>query len=117
LVGKAERKRLGGPGHRWENKIKMNLEETGREDVNWVHLSQDRNQGWGIVNTANEPFGSIKSWGLLWHPSNYSFFEKDSAVWSSTMHYRETFYTSSHTKIFHATCPTHVNLPQLIINE
>jgi hypothetical protein len=30
----------------------MNLKETGCEDVNWIHLAQDRDQWWAVVNTA-----------------------------------------------------------------
>jgi hypothetical protein len=29
----------------------MDLKETGCEDVNWIHLAQDRNQWRDVVNT------------------------------------------------------------------
>jgi hypothetical protein len=43
LVGKPERKRpLEIPRHRRENNIRMDLREVGWKDVDWMHLSQDR---------------------------------------------------------------------------
>jgi hypothetical protein len=51
VVGKPEGK---GPlriyRHEWEDNIRMDLEEIGREDVDWVHLTQDRGQWWALVN-------------------------------------------------------------------
>jgi hypothetical protein len=45
LVGKPEGKRpLGEPRHRWVNNIRINLRETGWEGLDWVHLTQDRDQ-------------------------------------------------------------------------
>jgi hypothetical protein len=45
FVGKYEGKRpRGRPRHRWENKIRMDLEEIGWEGVGWLHLAQDRDQ-------------------------------------------------------------------------
>jgi hypothetical protein len=42
LVGKPEGKRpLGRPRHRWENNIKMDLQEVGCEGMDWIELSQD----------------------------------------------------------------------------
>jgi len=34
------------PRRRWEDNIRMDLREIGWEDVNWMHLAQDRDQ-WG----------------------------------------------------------------------
>jgi len=31
--------------HRWKNNIKTNLNETGFEDVDWVHLLRVRSSG------------------------------------------------------------------------
>jgi hypothetical protein len=31
--------------HRWDHNIKMAIIETGYEDVNWIHLVQDRAEG------------------------------------------------------------------------
>jgi hypothetical protein len=45
LVGKPEGKiPFGRSRHRWEDNIRMDLGETGWEDVDWIHLTQDRDQ-------------------------------------------------------------------------
>jgi len=45
LIGKPEWKRpLGRPRHRWKNNIKMHLREIGWEVVEYMHLTQDRDQ-------------------------------------------------------------------------
>jgi hypothetical protein len=45
LVGKLERKRpLGRPRHRWEDNIKMVLQEVGCRGVDWIELAQDRDR-------------------------------------------------------------------------
>ena len=51
--GKPEGKRtLGRPRRRWENNIKMDLQEMGYEGKDWIELAQDRN-GWrALVNAA-----------------------------------------------------------------
>jgi hypothetical protein len=52
LVGKSEGKRpLGRPRHRWENGIRMDLREIGWESVGCIHLAQDRDWWWALVNT------------------------------------------------------------------
>jgi hypothetical protein len=43
LVGKPEGKRpLGGPKHRWEDNIKMNVLEIRLNGANWINLAQNR---------------------------------------------------------------------------
>jgi hypothetical protein len=43
LVGKPESKRpLGRPRRRWEDNIKMELQEVGCEGMDWIDLAQDR---------------------------------------------------------------------------
>jgi hypothetical protein len=50
-VGKAEWKRpLGRHGRRQEYNIKMDLKETGWEDVDWMHLAQNRDQWRALMN-------------------------------------------------------------------
>jgi hypothetical protein len=45
LVGKPEGKRsLGRPRHRWENNIKMDLQEVGRGCGDWMEVAQDRDR-------------------------------------------------------------------------
>jgi hypothetical protein len=53
LVGKPEGKRpLGRPRCRWEDNIKMDLREIGWGGVNWIHLTQYRDQWRSLVNTV-----------------------------------------------------------------
>jgi hypothetical protein len=41
LVGKPEGKRpLGRPGRRWEDNIKMDLQEVGCVGMDWIRLAQ-----------------------------------------------------------------------------
>ena len=42
-VGKPEGKRPLGPRHRWEDNIKMDIQEVGCGGVDWIELTQDRN--------------------------------------------------------------------------
>jgi len=45
LVGKHEGKRpLGGPRRRWEDNIRMELQEVGCGDMDWIKLAQDRDR-------------------------------------------------------------------------
>jgi len=45
LVGKSEGKRpLGRPGRRWEGNIKIDLQEMGCGDMDWIDLAQDRDR-------------------------------------------------------------------------
>jgi hypothetical protein len=45
LVGKPEGKRpLGRPRRRWEDDIKMDLQEVGCKDMEWIELTQDRDR-------------------------------------------------------------------------
>jgi hypothetical protein len=37
---------------RWEDNIKMDLEEMGIGDVDWINLTQDRDRWWALVNTV-----------------------------------------------------------------
>jgi hypothetical protein len=42
---------FGRPRHRWEDNIRMDRREIGcGESVDWIHLVQDRDQWWGLVN-------------------------------------------------------------------
>jgi hypothetical protein len=44
-VGKPEgKRRLGRPRRRWEGNIRLDLTEIGWEGVDWMHLTQDRDQ-------------------------------------------------------------------------
>jgi len=53
LVGIPGRKRpLGRPRHRWENNIKMGLQEVGCGGMDWIELAQDRDRWWALVNAV-----------------------------------------------------------------
>jgi transcription termination factor 2 len=53
LVGRPEGRRpLGRPRRRWKDNIKMNLREIVFEDVDWIHLAQDRDRWRAVVNTV-----------------------------------------------------------------
>ena len=53
LVGKPEGKRpLGRPRCRWEDNIKMDLQEVGCGGMDWIELAQDRDRLRALVNAA-----------------------------------------------------------------
>ena len=53
LVGKPEGKRpLARPRRRWEDNIKMDLEEEGRGCGDWMELVQDRDSWRALVSTV-----------------------------------------------------------------
>jgi hypothetical protein len=53
LVGRPEGRRpLGRPRHRWENNIKMDLQEVEWVGMNWIELAQDRDSWWALVNVV-----------------------------------------------------------------
>ena len=53
LVWKPEGKRsLGRPRRRWEDNIKMDLQEVGREGMDWIELAQDRDRWRALVNAV-----------------------------------------------------------------
>ena len=52
LVGKPEGKRpLGRPRPRWEDNIRMDLQEVGGGGGDWKELAQDRDRWRTLVNT------------------------------------------------------------------
>ena len=53
LVRKPEGKRpLGRPRCRWEDNIKMDLQEVGCRGVDWIELAQDRDRWRALVNAV-----------------------------------------------------------------
>ena len=50
---------LGRSRCRWEDNMRMNLEEIGINVDNWVDLAQDRDYWRALVNAALNPPGSI----------------------------------------------------------
>jgi hypothetical protein len=59
LVGRPQGRRpLGRPRRRWEDNIKMDLQEVGWGGMDWVDMAQG--QVAGCCECGNEPSGSIK---------------------------------------------------------
>jgi hypothetical protein len=53
LVGKPEGKRpLGTPRHRWEDNIKLDLQEVGCGSMDWINLAPDTDRWRALVNAA-----------------------------------------------------------------
>jgi len=53
LVGKPEGKRpLGRPRRRWEDNIKMDLQEVGCRGMGWIMLAQDRDRWRALANAV-----------------------------------------------------------------
>ena len=53
LVGKPKGKRpVGRPRRRWEDNIKMDLQEVGCAGMDWIELAQDRNMWRALVNAV-----------------------------------------------------------------
>ena len=53
LVGKPEGKRpLERPRRRWEDNIKMDLQEVGRGCGDWMEFAQDRDRWRAVVSTV-----------------------------------------------------------------
>ena len=53
LLGKTEGRRpLGIPRRRWEDNIKMDLQEVGCVGMDWIELAQDRNGWQALVNAV-----------------------------------------------------------------
>jgi len=53
LVGKPEEKRpLGRPRRRWEDNIKMDLQEVECGDMDRIEVARDRNRWWALVNAV-----------------------------------------------------------------
>jgi len=53
LLVKPEGKRpLGRPRHRWEDNIKMDMQEVGCGGMDWIELAQDRDRWRALVNAV-----------------------------------------------------------------
>jgi hypothetical protein len=65
LVGKPEvRRPFGRPRHRWEDNIKMDIQEIGWGTINWIDLAQDRDRSRAIMSMVMN----------LWVPQNVANF-------------------------------------------
>ena len=64
LVGKSEGKRpLGKPRRRWEDNIKMDLQEVEGDFGDWMELAQDRDRWRELVSTVMN-IRVPKMWGI-----------------------------------------------------
>ena len=53
LVGKPEGKRpIGRPRRKWEDNIKVNLQQVGCGVMDWIELTQDRDRWRALVNVV-----------------------------------------------------------------
>ena len=53
LMGKPEGKiPLGRPRHRWEDNIKMDIQEVRFGGMDWMKPAQDRDRCWALVNAV-----------------------------------------------------------------
>jgi len=53
LVGKPDGKRpLGRPRRRWEDNMKMDMQEVGCGCMDWIKLAQHRDRWRALVNTV-----------------------------------------------------------------
>ena len=70
LVGIPEGKRpLGRPRRKWDDNIKMDLQELGCGDMDWIELAKDRDRWRAVVNAVmNLPV--YKMWGISWLAEN-----------------------------------------------
>jgi len=65
LVGKPEGKRpMGRARHRWEDNIKIDLQEVGCGGMDWIELAQERDRCRALVNAVMK----------LWVPQNAGSF-------------------------------------------
>jgi hypothetical protein len=42
---------LWKPKHRWDSNIKMDITEIGYNDVDWIHVAQDKDQ-WRVLDNT-----------------------------------------------------------------
>ena len=63
LVGKPGGKRpLRIPRHRWDDNIRMNLQQVGYVGIDWIELAQDRDRWWALVNAGFIKCGEFLDW-------------------------------------------------------
>jgi hypothetical protein len=43
---------FGRPRHRWEDNIKMELQEAGWGGMGWIYMTENRDRWWALVNVV-----------------------------------------------------------------
>jgi len=83
LVGKPEGKRpLGRPRRRWDDNIKMDLQEVVGGCGDWMELSQDRGRWRALVSTVMNFRVPKNAGNFLTSCRTSKLLKKDSATWS-----------------------------------
>jgi len=84
LVGKPEGKRpLGKPRCRWEDNIKMDLQEMGWGSIDWIELAQNRDSWQALVNAVMNFWVVCNAENFSTSLENCQLLKKDSAPWIS----------------------------------
>jgi hypothetical protein len=66
LVGTTEGKKpLGRLRDRWEDNIKMDIQQVGCGGMNWIDLVQNRRNVAGTCECVHDPYGSVNSGNFL----------------------------------------------------
>jgi hypothetical protein len=74
LVGKPEGKRpLERPRRRWEDNIKMDLQEVGCVSTDWIELAHDRDRWRALVNAVMNLRVPQNAWNFLTSCQQVSF--------------------------------------------
>jgi len=56
---------LSIPRYKWEDNIRLDLREKRWEGADWMHLAQDRNQWWVLVNAVKNIWVQLKAGNFL----------------------------------------------------
>ena len=46
------KRQLGRSGRKWEDNIKIYIQEMGRESSDWIDLAQNKDRWWDVVKTV-----------------------------------------------------------------
>jgi hypothetical protein len=84
LVGKPEGKRpLGRPRHRWEDNIKLDVQEVGGGCGDCMELAQDKDRWRALVSMVKNLWDLSKMRAICWLAAKTGqLLKKDSAPWS-----------------------------------
>jgi len=51
--------------HRWDDNIRMDLQEIGQKNVDWIHLAEEKDQWQALVNMVINLWVH-RRWGISW---------------------------------------------------